>query len=72
MAEYSFERINNLIDICIADRLGQYNPLQSPEIEGLYRMKNLLKEIYEEQGQFSIKNLAINGHDIMKHFNLQP
>jgi hypothetical protein len=72
LAEYWFDKVNNLIDICIADRLGQYNPLQSPEIEGLYRMKNLLKKIYEEQGQFSIKDLAINGYDIMKHFNLQP
>ena len=72
LAEYGYRKTKNLLDICIADRLGQYNPLQSPEIEWLQWMKKKLDEIYALQWQFSKKDLAINGYDIMKHFNLQP
>jgi hypothetical protein len=35
-------------------------------------MKQQVKKIKEEQGQFSKKDLAINWFDIMKFFNLKP
>jgi hypothetical protein len=60
IGEVGYDRVNNLLDICIADRLGQFNPLQSPEIEGILWMKQQVKKIKEEQGQFSKKDLAIN------------
>ena len=72
IAEHWERKMKNLIDIAIADRLGQYNPLQSPEIEGLKWMKKQIDKIIEEQWQFKKSDLAINGYDIMKEFNLEP
>ncbi len=72
MSEYWYERINNLFDLAIADRLWQYNPLQSPDIMWLYELKELLKNIYDRQWEFSMKDLAIKWEDIISEFNMEP
>ena len=73
LSENGFERVNNLLDINIADRLWMYNPLQNAsDLSDSRYLKELLVQINEKEGQFTAKDLAVNGEDIMKHFNLTP
>ena len=73
LSENWFERVNNLLDINIADRLWMYNPLQNAsDLSDSWFLKDLLVKINEEEGQFTAKDLAVNGKDIMEHFNLKP
>ena len=60
------EKLLNLCDITIWDRLGQYNPLQHSDIEGVYALKEQIKEIYEESWRITLKDLEVNGNDIIK------
>lgn len=66
------ERCLNLISIAIADRLGQYNPLQSPAIEELELMKNTIIQLDKDEWRFLPKDLVVNGHDIIKEHNITP
>lgn len=65
-SEAGYTRVNNLLDVAIADRLWQYNPMQnSSDISDVKHLKELLKELKNDEGQFTIKNLAVNGKIIM-------
>ncbi len=62
------ENVKDMMDIRIADRLGSNRPADS------WRLK-LFKGKIEEQlkpAKFSINDLAIDGHDIMKELNMKP
>lgn len=62
------ENVKDMMDIRIADRLGSGRPADS------WRLK-LFKEKVEEQlkpAEFSVNDLAIDGHDIMKELDLKP
>ena len=73
LSESWYERVNNLLDINIADRLGMYNPLQNAgDLSDSWYLKELLAEINEKEGQFTAKDLAVNWKDIMEYFHLQP
>lgn len=39
----------NLLDLTVADRYGQYNPLQSPAIDDVYTLKALVQEIHDTE-----------------------
>lgn len=65
-----FERINNLIDVTIADRMWHYNPLQPTAIDWVEEMRTLLKKIYDEFGEFKLKDLAINWNDIINELKI--
>jgi len=72
-SEAGYERAMNVLDIAMADRLGQYNPLQnSSDISDVDDIKKILKKLQKEEGQFTMKNLAIDGWDIIKQFKLKP
>ena len=61
------------MDINIADRLWMYNPLQNAsDLSDSRYLKDILVKINEEEGQFTTKDLAVDGKDIMEHFNLKP
>lgn len=62
----------HLLDIAIADRLGQYNPLQTAAITELYELKRRAQELYETEGRFTMKELAINGNDLIQDCGLTP
>lgn len=67
-----FDRVNNLLDICIADRLWQYNPLQnSSDISDVYQLRSILKKLHKEEWQFTMKNMKINWVQIMEEFNIE-
>ncbi|MEF2175088.1 MAG: HD domain-containing protein [Candidatus Absconditabacteria bacterium] len=73
LSEYNLEWIINLIDLAIADRLGQFNPIGfGPEIQELYYLKEITQTIFDKQGQFKLSNLEINGNDIMEIFSIKP
>ena len=72
-SEKWYEMVNNLFDINIADRLGQENPLQnSSDLTDSYYLKELLNQLKNSEWQFEMKDLAIDGEKLMKHFELQP
>ncbi len=71
LSEIWYKRLLNLVDICIADRQWQYNPLQSSNIQPLKNLKNLIKDIYKKQWEFSQKDLAIDWNDIIKELGIQ-
>lgn len=72
-SEAGYEKLQNLLDINIADRLGMYNPLQNAsDLSDAYYLKELLDQINQDEGQFKKSDLAISGADIMKHFDLMP
>ena len=72
-SEKWYEMVNNLFDINIADRLWQENPLQnSSDLTDSYYLKELLNQLKNSEGQFEMKDLAIDGEKLMKHFKLEP
>ncbi len=72
MSEWGYDATLNLLTIAIADRLGQYNPLQKAAISELEHLKTMVTELYDTEWQFTMKQLAINGNDIMKTFGIAP
>lgn len=70
-SEAWFEKVNNLLDITIADRLWQYNPMQnSADITDVEELRKLLKKLQKQEWQFTQKDLQIDGKTIMEHFKL--
>ena len=73
LSEVWYEKLQNLLDINIADRLWMYNPLQnSSDLSDSYYLKTLVDEIEQNEGQFKKSDLAITGADVMEHFDLKP
>ena len=72
-SEKWYEMVNNLFDINIADRLWQENPLQnSSDLTDSYYLKELLNQLKNSEWQFEMKDLAVDGEKLMKHFELEP
>ena len=70
-SEAWFEKVNNLLDITIADRLGQYNPMQnSADITDVEELRNMLKDLEKQEWQFTQKNLQVDWKKIMEHFKI--
>lgn len=73
LSDAGYEKALNVLDICIADRMGQYNPLQSSnDVGDVYEAIGQLNILHESEGQFTMKNLAIKGDDLIKKFKLKP
>lgn len=72
LSEYWYERVKNLLDITVADRRGQFNPLQSREVDAVQWLYDILEKLYQEEWQFTMRDLAVNGDDIMQEFDLKP
>lgn len=73
LSEVGYHQIEDILDITIADRRGQYNPLQNNnDLQEVNILRKLLKQIHDEEWQFTIKELAVDGDMLMKHFKLSP
>lgn len=72
MSEWWVQETLWLIDIAIADRLWQYNPIQSPAIQELLDMQDRVRELFESEWRFTKKDLAIHGKWVMQKFELKP
>ena len=72
LSEAGREKIDNILDITMADRMGQYNPLQNnADLKDIHMLRWMLETIHNEEGQFTIKELAVTGADIMKKFKIE-
>ena len=71
LSEADFDKCNNLLDICMWDRLGHYNPIQKPETAWVERLRSMLSDIYNSEWQFTMWDMKINWLDIMKHFGIE-
>ncbi len=69
--EFWLQKVLNLLDITIADRLGQYNPIQDSEVQVLKNLKKLAKQIYKQRGRFTLKDLAVSWNDIIQELWIQ-
>lgn len=67
-----YKKLQNLIDICIADRRWQYNPLQLENVDVLQNLKKLIDEIYEKQWEFTQKDLKIDGNIVIEEMQINP
>ena len=72
LSEWGLTRCLRLLDIAIADRLGQLNPLQPPAITQLEQMKETLITLDQQEGRFHKEDLAVRGWDILSHYNISP
>lgn len=67
MRKIGLENINDIIDVRIGDRVG------SGARETSWRFEEMKKRMQEQLHQpFAIKDLAINGNDLMKEFDMKP
>lgn len=49
------------------------NPLQnSSDISDVLVLKDMLDKLNTQEGQFTMKQLKINGNDLMKTYNIKP
>lgn len=71
-SEAGYERVRNLLDVTVADRRGQFNPIQRTEIDAVDALYTMLDDLRDTEGQFTMRELAVNGSDIMEHFQLAP
>lgn len=72
LSEAWIEKFRNILDITIADRLWQYNPLQnSNDISDIDRIRTIMERLHKKEGQFTMKQLAVTGNDIMKKFKIK-
>ena len=65
------ENVKDMIDLRIGDRLGSGIPEERAESWRLKKFKQRIEEQLQPE-PFSIKDLAIDGTDIMKELNLKP
>lgn len=72
IAEVGPEIVKNLCFLTIGDRLGQYNPIQAPQIDEVYTLISLIDEIMADEGRFTMKQLVINGDILMKELKIKP
>ncbi len=72
ISEVGEKRVLNLIDLAIADRLGQFNPMQPPAIEELKEMKKIVKQMHKDEGRFTMKQLAVDWNILMKELSIPP
>jgi hypothetical protein len=72
IAEAGPEMTKNLCLLTIADRLGQYNPIQSPELDSVYGMIDLVDTLMAEEGRFTLQQLVIDGNWLMQNLTLTP
>lgn len=72
-SEAWFQKVDNLLDITIADRIGQYNPMQNnSDITDIEYLRKILKKLQKNEWQFTARDLKIDWEIIMDFFQIQP
>ena len=64
------ENLESLFELRKADRIG--NGLKKGESRSIVNLKNRITRVLEEANAITVKDLAVNGHDIMNNFNIEP
>jgi tRNA nucleotidyltransferase (CCA-adding enzyme) len=70
MRKVGLENIDALFDLRKADRIG--NGLKRGESNSVLRLRERIEKIIEEENAITVKDLAVNGYDIMNELNLKP
>ena len=69
LVRVGIENVEDLFDLRFADMYGKYNEdiriHDSPAVALLLEFKDRIKEIYDQEGEVSLKSLAVNGRDLM-------
>lgn len=63
------EYLNDIFDLRLADMYGKYRRKPEPGSKGIMQLvmlKDRIKEIQEKQDAVSLKDLAVNGNDLIK------
>lgn len=64
------ENLDALFELRRADRIG--NGLKSGESRSIQNLKKRIEKVLEEANAITVKDLAVNGYDIMNEFNIKP
>jgi len=71
-SESSYDMLTNLFLLSRADRLWQYNPIQTKNTAELDYLQSILDKIKNEEWQFVQSDIVINWNWIMKKLKLKP
>lgn len=63
---YNYHQVSQLLDIQIADNYAKNLQLALNEIRKCMRLKNILVTLQQEEAPLTLKDLCINGHDLME------
>jgi poly(A) polymerase/tRNA nucleotidyltransferase (CCA-adding enzyme) len=64
------DNLDSLFELRRADRIG--NGLKRGESKAVENLKVRIDKIIEQENAITVKDLALNGHDVMGEFNLKP
>jgi len=64
------ENLEALFELRKADRIG--NGLKLGESNAVKRLKKRIEKVIEEDNAITVRDLAVNGHDIMNELNIKP
>ncbi len=70
LRKVGIENLDALFELRRADRIG--NGLKSGDSRVLKRFKERINQIIEQENAITVRDLAVNGYDIMNTFNLKP
>jgi poly(A) polymerase/tRNA nucleotidyltransferase (CCA-adding enzyme) len=70
MRKVGLENLQALFELRRADRIG--NGLKQGNSRAVQKLKHRIEIILEKENAITVKDLAINGNDVMKQFNLKP
>ena len=70
MRKVGLENLSSLFELRRADRIG--NGLKQGNSRAVQNLKRRIEIIIEKENAITVKDLAIDGNDVMEHFNLKP
>jgi len=70
MRKVGVDNLDSLFELRKADRIG--NGLKRGESRSVENLKVRIEKVIEAQNAITVKDLAVNGHDIMNAFDLNP
>jgi poly(A) polymerase/tRNA nucleotidyltransferase (CCA-adding enzyme) len=70
MRKVGLENIDSLFELRRADRIG--NGLKRGESGSVGNLKNRINKVIEAENAITVKDLAVDGYDIMSQFGLKP
>ena len=70
MRKVGLENLQALFELRRADRIG--NGLKQGNSRAVQNLKHRIEIILEKENAITVKDLEINGNDVMKQFNLKP
>jgi tRNA nucleotidyltransferase (CCA-adding enzyme) len=70
MRKVGLENLDALFELRRADRIG--NGLKQGHSRAVQNLRTRIDKILEQENAITVKDLVINGHDVMEQFDLKP